>query len=153
MNAKQLLDFVAESNRIERIARAPTNREVEATCDFLALETITVNAMADLVWVYAPGASLRLRKGMDVRVGDHCPPPGGPGIGYSLENILRGARGANPFATHVKYETLHPFEDGNGRSGRALWAWQMQQRGDPMLKLGFLHAWYYQSLSASRKGV
>ena len=48
-----------------------------------------------------------------------------------------------------RYETLHPFMDGNGRSGRILWAWQMIEHNiAPGLSLGFLHAYYYQTLAA-----
>ena len=51
---------------------------------------------------------------------------------------------ASPFAVHVAYENLHPFMNGNGRSGRALWLWHMG--GIEKVPLGFLRTWYYQSL-------
>lgn len=51
----------------------------------------------------------------------------------------------SPFTTHLRYESIHPFSDGNGRSGRALWLWQMKGRAP----LGFLHQFYYQTLAAS----
>jgi Fic family protein len=36
--------------------------------------------------------------------------------------------------------------DGNGRTGRMLWAWHMKHQGrDPFLR-PFLHTWYYQTL-------
>ena len=53
----------------------------------------------------------------------------------------------DPWVFHVQYERLHPFTDGNGRSGRALWAWQMMRRREG-LALGFLHRFYYQTLVA-----
>ena len=40
----------------------------------------------------------------------------------------------------------HPFTDGNGRSGRALWLWQMNNHAP----FGFLHTFYYQTLENSR---
>ncbi len=61
---------------------------------------------------------------------------------------LRGA--LSPFEAHVAYEKSHPFMDGNGRSGRAIWAWMMQREGLDPYSLQFLHRWYYQSLNAAR---
>jgi hypothetical protein len=52
--------------------------------------------------------------------------------------------GGLPLEAHVRYETLHPFTDGNGRTGRALWYWMMV--GSSRADLGFLHAFYYQTL-------
>ncbi len=85
-------------------------------------------------------------------MGNHRPPPGGLSIRAKLKGILKGvANEVHPFRVHLAYETLHPFMDGNGRSGRALWAWQMLKKyGPDALSLGFLHRFYYQSLEFSR---
>jgi hypothetical protein len=148
--------FVAESNRIEGIARRPSPAELRETVEFIALAPaqLTVNALERFVSVIQPGAKLRQEARMDVRVGNHLPPEGGPHITERLDVLLdhavTGICGAHE--THLEYETLHPFMDGNGRSGRVLWLWQMvNQVGDPhVLRRGFLHTWYYQSLSAQR---
>ena len=63
------------------------------------------------------------------------------------------ARGITISTAHVEYETLHPFTDGNGRSGRALWLW-MKTRGTVLdfrqaTSLGFLHTFYYEALQNS----
>jgi len=64
-----------------------------------------------------------------------------------LENILVLAHydRTHAFEVHLDYEHLHPFTDGNGRSARMLWAWQMRE-----FPLGFLHTFYYQALSLRR---
>lgn len=137
-------DFVRESNRIEGIGREPTEQEVNAHRDFLKLQFIRVEDLENLVSVLQPGAKLREEAGMDVRVGDYVAPRGGPEIVERLSSLLRSMQSQGAYDTHLAYEHLHPFTDGNGRSGRALWLWQMG--GDA--PLGFLHRFYYQTLRA-----
>ena len=149
----ELYAFVSESNRIEGIVRPPTRHEVGATERFLMRQDLSISALESLVRTYQPGARLREAMGMNVRVGDHIAPPGGPEILPACNKILiRIAKNdAHPYVLHREYETLHPFMDGNGRSGRALWAWQMLRFSyEPGIALGFLHCWYYQSLQEHR---
>lgn len=143
--------FIQESNEIEGI-HVVKRSEIKAHEQFLALDEIRVADVENFVNIVA-NARLRRRVGADVIVGDHIPPRGGPHIELVLEEILHKANNhfVDPYNTHVAYESLHPFNDGNGRSGRALWAWQMKKFvGDPFT-LSFLHRWYYQSLDNTRK--
>lgn len=151
-----LARFVAESNRIEGYLHMPTQAEIDAHAEFLSLRAIILGDVLNFVRRVA-GAELRDRPGMNVRVGSHVPSPGGPHVRDVLVALLgkinaraRGEGGVTPFAAHVAYEKLHPFMDGNGRSGRVLWAWQMQREGMDPLAIGFLHRFYYQTLSARR---
>jgi hypothetical protein len=149
LEATELRHFVRESNRIEGITREPTKHELEAHITLLAHGAPDIGAVRAFVWTVA-GKPLRDRPGMNVRVGNHIAPPGGPEIVTRLGLILHGAhRGDDPYDVHRDYETLHPFLDGNGRSGRAIWLWQMlhQRNARHVLQLGFLHCWYYQSLA------
>lgn len=140
--------FIKQSNLIEGIERKPTAAEFDAHKHFLALDQITIPDLQAFVEVVAPGKPLRCSPGMNVRVGSHIAPPGGPDIVVQLQAILDGANvgWTDPWRTHCLYEQLHPFLNGNGRSGRVLWLWQ--QRGKPLPPLLFLHAAYYQALAA-----
>ena len=141
--------FQEESNRIEGITRPVHDSEVEAPTLFLGLGALDNAAVERLVDVFEPGAHLRVRRGSNVRVGGHVPPRGGPGMVIHLENLLFSVNHQldTPWRLHCRYEGLHPFTDGSGRSGRAIWAWQMLfENRRPGISLGFLHAFYYQTL-------
>jgi len=150
----ELIDFVRESNRIEGIHRRPTAGEVAAHREFLADKVLDVGVLAHFVNLIQPGAFIRDSAGMDVRVGDHAPRPGGSDIPIALEQIIKKVnlspsinyQSVHAHRIHKMYEDLHPFMDGNGRSGRVLWLRMMG--GIDHAPLGFLHHWYYQSLQS-----
>jgi len=149
-------EFITESNKIEGIIRAPTAREISEFYRFMDLDAVTVHDLEIFVKAYQPDARLRDKVGLNVAIGGHRPTPGGPHVREQLEALLTRANRPqyitlpgepdSAFEVHVAYEMLHPFTDGNGRSGRMLWAWQMRK-----FSLGFLHTWYYQSLAALSK--
>ncbi len=152
-------NFIVESNAIEGIYRDPTEKEILATERFLELDEITLEDLKDYVAVCQPDARLRDIKGLNVRVGAYFPPKGGPGIINHIEDILESISHnsgddiySNPFLSHIAYETLHPFTDGNGRSGRVIWLWQMLKLKKNLAPTGFLQSWYYQSLNRVNNG-
>lgn len=122
----RLMAFIRESNGIAGIEREPTREEIEEMKGFLALPEITVKELLRFIAIYEPSAMLRERE--------------------ELSLLLRVPK-LSAYDRHVRYETLRPFTDCNGRSGRALWLWDMKGKAP----LGFLNTWYYQSLEASRK--
>jgi len=138
---KEIVDFITESNSIERIFRDPTQAEIDELIRFMALPVVTIEELEKFIEVYQPGAMLRDKHGLNVRVGNYIPPLGSTDIRIKLEDILRRANFLSAYHTHIYYEKLHPFTDGNGRSGRALWAWRKKN-----LEGGFLLNFYYETL-------
>ncbi len=72
---------------------------------------------------------------INVQVGDHFPPPPDAVSGLMFE-LLEWWNTAAPKLSpvlsaailHHRFETIHPFADGNGRAGRALALWELYRR-------------------------
>ena len=143
----QFTNFLVESNKIEGILGIISDLEMAAAEAFLALPMIYVEDLVEFVAVIQPDAMLRDKKHLNVRVGNHRPIAGGPEVRGRLIMLLKKINDntIDAFNAHLEYEDLHPFTDGNGRSGRILWLWQMGEA-----PLGFLHKFYYQTLDGSR---
>lgn len=46
-----------------------------------------------------------------------------------MDNWLLDYKELPPLAAHIRFEKIHPFVDGNGRTGRMLMWWQERQAG------------------------
>ena len=71
-----------------------------------------------------------------VRVGRYVPPPAADVSGLMFELLEwwnKDAAKISPVLSsailHYRFEAIHPFADGNGRTGRALALWELYRRG------------------------
>lgn len=156
-----ICEFIKESNKIEGIYTKPDKKSFDAYYNFIELDAISISDLKEFVEVVQPDAALRDSVGslMNVRVGSYIAPPGGKEIAVELQAILDSVNAAfnkfpdevnnispvTTYNTHLAYERLHPFTDGNGRSGRVLWLWMMLHY-EAYLAPAFLKNWYYQTL-------
>ena len=139
-----LVKFIKDSLQIEGINRSPSKKEIEATIKFID-EALTLDSVCKLQAVYAPGKPLRDKKWMNVRIGNYSPQEGGESIKIELSRILEIK---DPYHNHMEFETLHPFMDGNGRTGRSIWVKLMLESSRDPFSLSFLHRFYYQTLAS-----
>lgn len=90
-----------------------------------------------------------------VQVGGHFPPPANDvsplmfellewwnGASSSLSPILSSA------ILHYRFENIHPFADGNGRTGRALALWDLYRRGFDSNYLFSVDEYYWEDRQA-----
>lgn len=148
--------FVIESNMIEgiTITGAALDKAVYWHQELLASACEVRDLVRFAYGACGPHCAPREFPNQNVRVGRHIAPQGGPQVIRTLEAIVSDAAYLNPFDTHRDFLTLHPFMDGNGRTGRALWLWQLAtfprnaREFERAKALGFLHTFYYQTLAA-----
>lgn len=153
--ALTLEDFVRESNAIEGITTT-TKSQIGATRIFICQKVICMSDIAALAELLQPAKLkkplLRNQEGMNVRVGDYYAPKGGPRVEQRLLQLLDkiAMKEVDSYEAHVEYESIHPLNDCNGRTGRALWLWMRINEIGGFPQLSFLHSFYYQALDHSQ---
>ena len=122
---REIVNYFAALRHIEK--QAATKRITHE--DVLRLHGIMAGEVMD------QGEAGRYRT-MRVRVGPYVPPPPGEVSGLMFEflewwNVE--SRILSPVLSsaivHYRFEAIHPFADGNGRTGRALALWELYRRG------------------------
>ncbi len=122
---REVLNYFAALRHIEQ--RAQQKRLAHE--DILRLHAIMAGEVMD------QGEAGRYRA-MRVQVGGYVPPPPEDVSGLMFELLEwwnEEAAALSPVLTsaivHYRFEAIHPFADGNGRTGRALALWELYRRG------------------------
>jgi Fic family protein len=122
---REVVNYFAALRHVEKQAA----KKRIANEDVLRLHRIVAGEVMD------QGDAGRYRA-MRVQVGEYVPPPPGEVPGLMLE-LLEWWNGDAPVLSpvlssaivHYRFEAIHPFADGNGRTGRALALWELYRRG------------------------
>jgi len=122
---REVVNYFAGLRFIEKHAAKKTIRHD----DLFDLHRILAGAVMD------QGEAGRYRS-IAVRVGGYVPPPPGDVSGLMFELLAwwnQRAASLSPVLSsailHYRFEDIHPFADGNGRTGRALALWELYRRG------------------------
>ena len=122
---REVLNYFAGLRFIEKHVR----KKIIGHEDILALHRIVAAKVMD------QGDAGRYRT-IRVRVGPYMPPPPEEVSGLMFELLEwwnKNAATLSPVLSsaiiHYRFEAIHPFADGNGRTGRALALWELYRRG------------------------
>ena len=122
---REILNYFAGLRFIEKNAHKKTIRQD----DILELHHIVAARVMD------QGQAGAYRT-MRVRVGPYFPPPPHEVSGLMFELLewwnkesIKLSPVLSSAILHYRFESIHPFADGNGRTGRALALWELYRRG------------------------
>jgi len=122
---REVLNYFAGLRYVEKHAKKKVLRHE----DIFALHRLLADTVMD------QGEAGRYRM-IAVRVGKHMPPPAADVSGLMFELLEwwnKQAVELSPVLSsailHYQFEWIHPFADGNGRTGRALALWELYRRG------------------------
>jgi Fic family protein len=122
---REVLNYFAGLRYVEKHTKKKTIRHE----DIFELHRLLADTVMD------QGEAGRYRT-IAVRVGKHVPPAAGdvsPRMFELLEWWNQKAASLSPVLSsailHYQFEWIHPFADGNGRTGRALALWELYRRG------------------------
>jgi Fic family protein len=124
-SSREVLNYFAGLRYVEKHAMKKTIRHE----DIFELHRI----LADSVMDQGTAGSYRT---IQVRVGRHFPPAAADVSALMFELLEwwnKRSVGISPVLSsailHYRFEDIHPFADGNGRTGRAMALWELYRRG------------------------
>ncbi len=137
---REVLNYFAGLRFVEKHANKKTIRHNEV----FELHRLLADGVMD------QGQPGRYRM-VPVRVGNYVPPPASDVSGLMFELLQwwgRESRQLSPVLSsailHYRFEAIHPFADGNGRTGRALVLWELYRRGFDMHHIFSVDEYYWE---------
>lgn len=122
---REVINYFAGLRYVEKHADKKAIRQE----DILSLHRILAGAVMD------QGEAGKYRS-IAVRVGSYRPPPADAVSGLMFELLewwnaksVTLSPVLSSAILHYRFEAIHPFADGNGRTGRALALWELYRRG------------------------
>lgn len=67
-------------------------------------------------------------------------------IQNEMDDFFKRLPKMNSWEAHNLFEKIHPFADYNGRTGRAIWLWKVENEAKRDVRSSFLQDFYYQTL-------
>jgi len=141
---REVLNYFAGLRFVEKRAHKKTIRHE----DLFELHRLLASGVMD------QGQAGRYRN-IQVRVGRHVPPPAKDVSGLMLELLdwwNNRAEELSPVLSsaivHYRFEWIHPFADGNGRTGRALALWELYRRGFDTHHIFSVDEYYWEDRAA-----
>ncbi len=146
---REVLNYFAGLRYIEKHAKKKTIRHE----DIFELHRLLADTVMD------QGEAGRYRT-IAVRVGKHLPPAArdvSPRMFELLEWWNQRAASLSPVLgssiLHYQFEWIHPFADGNGRTGRALALWELYRRGFDSHHIFSVDEYYWEDRPAYYKAL
>lgn len=148
-SSREVLNYFAGLRYVETHAKKKTVRHE----DLFALHRLLADKVMD------QGEAGRYRT-IAVRVGRHIPPVAANVSGLMFELLEwwnKKAVELSPVLSsailHYQFECIHPFADGNGRTGRALALWELYRRGFDSHHIFSVDEYYWEDRASYYKAL
>lgn len=132
-----MIEFLKESNAIEGIYDNPSLEQAILAWEYLMNEDVlTVSVILKTHKILMNNQRLQSNhkgyfRDCNVRVGNWVAMTHhmvGPSMQQWCFEAMRAYPAIDPIALHIQYEKIHPFVDGNGRTGRMFMNWMFMKR-------------------------